>query len=243
MSALAKLLELRGIPTTTIALVRLHMEKINPPRAVWVPSQLGRPLGEPGDKEFQRRVLMQALNLLERTDGPRIHEDFPDDPPGWQDLPGWHPPFQLPSLNPMSSAAEFKAAVEKEIAVLSPYWANAQKTFGRTTVGTSRQSPEAWPQFMTAFLDGALPQGPAGLIEKPALALRFAVDDLKAYYYECAMSDGKTPSSRQVDAWFWRETAAGDLLRALRTTGMESENNALKAVSGRFFVPAPWIEK
>ena len=30
---------------------------------------------------------------------------------------------------------------------------------------------------------------------------------------------------------------------ALRSVGMESENNALKTVSARFFVPAMWIEK
>lgn len=226
-----------------ISLVHLHMEKIGPPRAVWVPAQLGRPLGEPNDKQFQRRILMQTLNLLERKDGPLIHEDFPDDPPGWTDLPDWRPPFELPSPKSMSSSADIRSAVEKEITALAPYWAQAKGRFGRTTVGTSRQQPEAWPQFMTAFLDGKLPQGPAGLIEKPALALRFAVDDIKAYYYECAMSDGKTPASRQVDAWFWSETAAGDLLRGLRTLGMDSDNNALKAVSSRFFVPAMWIEK
>lgn len=243
VSALAKLLELRGIPTTALGLVRLHMEKIRPPRGLWVPFQLGRPLGEPGDKAFQRRVIMQALGLLERTDGPVILEDFPDDPPGWTDLPDWRPPFALPAPAPMNSPAEFRSAVEKEIAALAPHWANAQKAFGRTTVGNSRQPPEAWAAFMTAFLDGKFPPGPTPLLEKPALALRFAVDDLKAYYSECAMSDGKTPASRQVDQWFWHETAAADLLRALRLTGMESELNALKVVSGRFFVPVPWINK
>ena len=63
------MLELKGIPTTTIGLVRPHMDKIGPPRGLWVPFQLGRPLGEPGDKDFQRRVVLQALALLERKDG------------------------------------------------------------------------------------------------------------------------------------------------------------------------------
>jgi hypothetical protein len=75
------------------------------------------------------------------------------------------------------------------------------------------------------------------------LALRFAVDDIKAYYSEAAMSNGKAPASRQVDAWFWHETAAADLIRALRIRGMESDLNAMKVVTTRFFVPAPWIEK
>ena len=243
VSALAKLLELRGIPTTAIGLVRLHMEKIQPPRGLWVPFQLGRPLGEPNDRDFQRRVLKQALGLLERKDGPTISEDFPDDPPGWTEFPGWQAPCALPAHGPLDSSSALRDAVAKEIAALAPDWARARETLGRTTVGNSHQEPEAWPQFMTAFLDGETPSGPTPLLEKPALALRFVVDDIKAYYYECAMSDGKGPASRQVDSWFWHETAAADLLRALRLTGMESDHNAFKTVSGRFFVPVPWIKK
>lgn len=244
MSALAKMLELRGVPTTIIGLVRLHMDKIGPPRGLWTPFQLGRPLGEPGDKDFQRRVLLQALALLERKDGYRVFEEFPDDPPGWQDLPGWRPPFAWQAAATPESPAAYRSAVEKEIATLLPHWKQATKTFGRTTVGNSRLPPEALPEFMTGFLDGEIPLGgPVAFSDKPALALRFAVDDIKAFYSEAAMSDGRTPASRQVDSWFWYETAAADLLRALRLKGMESDLNALKVVSGRFFVPAPWIEK
>jgi hypothetical protein len=244
VSALAKLLELKGIPTTVISLVQVHMDKIGPPRGLWTPFQLGRPLGEPGDAAFQRRVILQALRLLERRDGYRIVEDFPDDPPNWRDVPGWRPPVALPAAQSMATADALRSAVEVEIAALAPHWAEAQERYGRTTVGNSRLPPDAWPEFLTAFLDGDPPiGGPAAFSGKPALALRFAVDDIKAYYYEAAMSDGKAPASRQVDDWFWYETAAADLLRALRVKGMESELNAMKVVSGRFFVPAPWIEK
>lgn len=244
VSALAKLLELKGIPTTAIGLVRVHMDKIGPPRGLWTPFQLGRPLGEPGDADFQRRVILQALRLLERRGGYRIVEDFPDDPPNWRDVAGWRPPFALPASQSTTGADGFRSAVETEIAALAPSWAEAQERYGRTTVGNSRLPPEAWPEFLTGFLDGDPPVGgPAAFSDKPALALRFAVDDIKAYYYEAAMSDGKAPASRQVDDWFWYETAAADLLRALRVKGMESELNALKVVSSRFFVPTPWIEK
>jgi hypothetical protein len=39
-----------------ISLVREHTEKINPPRALWVPFELGRPVGPPDEPAFQRRV-------------------------------------------------------------------------------------------------------------------------------------------------------------------------------------------
>ncbi len=80
MGALAHYLEDKGIPTTQISLIREHTEKIHPPRALWVPFELGRPLGAPEDPVFQRRVLLAALNLLNAVKGP-VLEDFPDEAP------------------------------------------------------------------------------------------------------------------------------------------------------------------
>lgn len=241
MSALAQFIELRGIPTTIVGSIRMHMEKIEPPRGVFAPFQLGRPIGEPEDVAFQRRVLMQALRLLERADGPVILEDFPDDPPGWFDTPGWRPPFNLPPKAQPSSPDEWEKAFAAELALVRPYWENAKARFGRTTVGLSAQPPQAWPQFTAAFLRGELLEGPRPYMS-PTLALRYMVDDIKAVYTEAAQSAGPAPASRQVDAWFWGETVAGGLLRALRTMAMASENNALKTVGSRYFVPTPFVE-
>lgn len=237
------MIELRGVPTVVIGLVRLHMEKIQPPRGLWTPFQLGRPLGEPGDVAFQRRVILQALKLFERNDGPVLLEDFPDDPPGWLDLPGWRPAISLPKPEAQPTPAAWQAALTAEMALIAPHWMKARERRGRTSVGVSGQSPEAWPAFMAAFLDGKLPAGPAPHLVAPALALRFAVDDLKAYYTEATQAAGAAPASRQLDAWFWRETCAGKLLQALRVHAMASENNALQTVGGRFFIPAPWVVK
>ena len=98
------------------------------------------------------------------------------------------------------------------------------------------QPPEAWPAFATSFLDGALPT--VSLHDTPALALRFLADDLKALYGEAVQADGTPPSARQIDTWFWRRTIAGQLLIALRSAASQSDNNALKTVGGRFFVPS-----
>ena len=74
-------MEEEGLPTTQISLVREHTEKIKPPRALWVPFELGRPLGPPNDAAFQKRVLIAALKLLEASGGP-VLEDYPEDAPG-----------------------------------------------------------------------------------------------------------------------------------------------------------------
>jgi hypothetical protein len=74
-----------------------------------------------------------------------------------------------------------------------------------------------------------------------ALSVRFLCDDIKALYGEAAQATGPAPSAMQVDTWFWRQTLVGNLLRALRAVAIESPNNALKTVGGRFFVPTPWV--
>src|ERR1700710_1291848 len=104
------MLEERGLPTTVLALVLPQVEKTRPPRAVMTPFMLGRPLGEPNDAPFQRRVLLQALRLLERTDGPVLLEHFPDDNPSWFDRPDWEPAVAPPRPAAPESAADWEAA-------------------------------------------------------------------------------------------------------------------------------------
>ena len=232
---MAHMLEERGLPTTVLALVLPQVERTRPPRALMLPFMLGRPLGEPNDAPFQRRVLLQALRLLERADGPVLLEQFPDDNPSWLDRPDWVPAVSLPVPGAPRGAAAWEAAFRTELGAVLPVWERFKARFARTTVGLAGQPPEAWPAFATSFLDGALPTVP--LHDTPALALRFLADDLKALYGEAVQADGAPPSARQIDVWFWRQTVAGQLLIALRDVALTSENNALKTVGGRFFVP------
>lgn len=236
------MIEARGIATTVIGLVRPHLEKARPPRALFVPFQLGRPLGEPGDANFQNNILRRALGLLERTDGPVILADFDGDPPGWHEVAGWRPGFHLQVPVPAigSRPGEWAEALREELRQLEPRHERATARRGRTTVGLSRLSVTEWPAFVAAFLGGELPVPPAGL-STSALALRFLCDDMKAYYGEAAQLQPPHPASRQLDQWFWRETVAGGVLQELRRVGMASENNALRTVAGRFFVPAPYV--
>jgi hypothetical protein len=233
------MLEERDLPTTALALVLPQVEKTRPPRALMLPFMLGRPLGEPNDAPFQRRVLLQALRLLERTDGPVLLEHFPEDNPSWFDRPDWVPAVSLPMPVALHGATAWEAAFRTELAAVLPVWERFQSRFGRTTVGLAGQPPEAWPAFATSFMNGALPT--VSLHDTPALALRFLADDLKALYGESVQADGPPPSARQIDQWFWRRTVAGQLLIALRGVALDSENNALKTVGGRFFVPAPYL--
>jgi hypothetical protein len=248
VSALASRIEAKGVATTTIGLVRPHMEKSRPPRGLWVPFQLGRPLGEPEDKSFQRRVLVQALALLERNDGaPVILEDFPDDPPSWTNRSGWQPAVTV-TARPrpaQGDAAGWSAALAAELSEVLPAWEKAKARFGRTMVGVSGQAPQAWAPYAAQFLAGQSPASPVVHLT-PALAVRHLADDLKALYAEAIQAEGAQPSTRQINAWFWgagpgKGTLAADFLRALRLASMDSADNAFKAFGGRFLVPGPYV--
>jgi hypothetical protein len=135
VSALGHYLEDEGIATVAISLIRPQTENTKPPRALWVPFELGRPFGPPGDARFQRRVLLSALRLLERTDGPIIIEDFPDDDPRAQPDPVWQPPCS-PRTAPPSPEA-IAAALDAEIPGLQPAYDRWLARHRRSAVGLS----------------------------------------------------------------------------------------------------------
>jgi hypothetical protein len=227
VSGLAKFLEDEGLATTLIALVRKQAQDVGPPRALWVPFPLGRPFGVPGDAAFQTRVLKAALDLLERDSGP-VLEDFPDDAPEdgiEDDGDGWVCPVSFPKPE-AASEGERLDAVLAEIQELAPWYELSLGRRGRTTVGTSGLKPEAAARFIAHFTeDMATPSPLEGVAV--ADALRLASEDIKAYYFEAATAQPGAGSSKAVLLWFWFETQAALLIRALRDVCVTSEDPAV----------------
>ena len=75
----------------------------------------------------------------------------------------------------------------------------------------------------------------------PILSLRFAADDLKVYVVEAGAASLGKPSSRQLYEWFWKETAAGAALIALRQMLLASDNDRIKLIAGNFLVPPAFV--
>jgi len=223
------MIESHGIATTVVSLIRLHSEKIRPPRALWVPFQLGRPLGSPDEPEFQERVLRQALSLLERRDGPAILKDFPEEEPRSADDPVWRPPFVWPGGT--IDGVELRAELDR----LLPVYREAEAARGRTMVGLSGMTLATAADLAAAALSGALAESPNPALN-PAQALRFAADDLKAAWTEAASLNAK-PSSRQLADWLWERTALGAVLLKIRALALASDVAAFKAVGGSLLVP------
>lgn len=68
----ARAIERAGIPTMTLAVDRDLVEIVRPPRAVYYDGQIGSVAGQPNWPEHQRRVLDEALRLIEPLDQPSV---------------------------------------------------------------------------------------------------------------------------------------------------------------------------
>ncbi len=63
----AAVLEKEGIATVAIQLLRMVAQKVQPPRALFVPFAHGFPLDTPDNPERQHAVIDTALSLLENS--------------------------------------------------------------------------------------------------------------------------------------------------------------------------------
>ena len=239
MGALAHYLEAEGIPTTQISLIREHTEKIRPPRALWVPFELGRPLGAPEDPAFQRRVLLAALSLLEVREGP-VLQDFPDDAPEaafGEALEGWACPVNLTAeISQETDLEKLLSTFKREVTELRPWYDLRLKRRKRTSVAVF--DPFAASELLSGFAAGEMPE----ITEKDlslATALRLAGQDLKAFYFEATMArPGSTsPTSAELSRWFWQETAAGRILMSVKERCLKKADESLRKTGAMLLVP------
>ena len=235
MSALGHYLEEEGVATVAISLIRPQTENTRPPRALWVPFELGRPLGPPSDVAFQKRVLLAALAMLVDGGGPVRIIDFPDDDPRAHADPTWRPPFVLSAHN--SAAGSLASRLQDEVLLLQGTHQRWMTQNDRSTIGLSGLSIVNCASYVADWLSGNAPPSPRGEFSAP-LILRFAVDDLKAYFLEAAAAGTAKPSSRQLGDWLWTETATGSALHALRELLLTQEDERLRLIVANFMVPA-----
>lgn len=217
--------------------MREHTEIIRPPRALWVPFELGRPLGGPGDAALQTRVLTAALELLGRLDGP-VLADYPEDAPAPQPAGSEDgadggilacPVPRRDAGGPPPGPRELLAA---EIAFLRPWYAIALRERGRTTVGVSGLEPEAAASLLADWIEGG---DGAGI---PADLLKLAIDDLRAYCLEAGGAQpGGAGDGARLERWYWWETAVGRALREAQPQALASADAALRFMAKVLMIP------
>jgi len=238
VGGLSHYLEQEGLATTQISLIREHSETIKPPRALWVPFELGRPLGVPNDPAFQGRVLLAALKLLEAPSGP-VLIDFPEEAPA--SAPQAEPlacPISLPQeQEDLGSDEGLRQAFLREVGQMTIWHREAEKKRGRTTYGASGLEPMAAARFLAGFLDGGAPPNPRNDLSLPSLA-KLASEDIKALYLEAvtARPGGAADSAGLMD-WFFGQCAAGRLFLRLREVMGASTDPETRLLGKKLMVP------
>ena len=222
--------------TTSISLIREQSEAVNPPRALWVPYALGRPLGSASDPEFQKDVMRAAFELLETAAGPTI-ADYAVEAPEEAGPGQWACPLSLPAPDEDTYSARLKA----EVARLAPWSAETRSARGRTLFGATGATPDQVSEVAAALGaiadSGNLTDVPESDIdwafEMPWL-VRHLADDLRTFYHEAvaAQPGPAAPNHDALTEWIFGGTALGETLQVIAQHLTVDDSPVAKLVRG-----------
>lgn len=224
---IARVFEEAGLPTVGVALVREHAERVKPPRVLAVPFPFGMAFGWPKDADLQLRVLRSALALLPMDETP-VLAVWPEEETG---------SVELLQASRAASAAPPDENATDEVARLRPYYERwVEDNRGRTAVGLSRVSARRFRALVRFLYDYERMEGEADTDERPsdlrlAQFVRYAVDDLKAFYYEARMAQRPGVDRADLHRWFWEQTEGGRLVAAVAARMNASEDPGERAIA------------
>jgi hypothetical protein len=134
----------------------------------------------------------------------------------------WSCALPLPPLEPAATPAEaLVQSVLQEAGNLAPWYAESVRRRGRTTFGVSGLTADRMDEiaeYLARMSAGEDPAPPEGLADPLPGAIRYMVDDVKAYYMEAANEQpgAPPPGGVRMWRWFYHETRMGLLLYDLR---------------------------
>ena len=213
MCTLAHVFEAAGMATVVLASNRSVAERMHPPRVLYCEFPLGRPLGRPQDPAFQRDVILQALALLERPEGPVLVD---------------HPEVIEETSEAMSCAipAGYDPTVSAAVAEargLRKAYDRATAKAGVTSVGRVVDAdavPDAL-EVLQRLADGEHWRD----VAIPGKNTTATVHDVRTYYEEAALElvEGPPPEGRAAEEWFYEHTEAGRTVMAARAAIKQSD--------------------
>lgn len=221
--------------------MRENTEQMQLPRFLWVPFELGRPFGAPGQPDFQRRVLRATLELLERDDGPVILEDFPDDAPAVKtsaDAEGWSCPI---SFHPQTDCdAELVRETLAEIEQLAPWHEVYVTERGRSAPPACELTHEEVIRGLGTLAEGLVPlEVPTDLPVQEWV--RLGCDDIHTWYLEAAQGQPGRAQSSELQEWFWRQTAFARLIAGAARYFVQSQEPGHPMFGRRVMVPRVYM--
>jgi hypothetical protein len=94
----ARFLEEYGFSTVTLTMTPEFHREIGIPRVAGIEYPYGRAIGQVGDPEGQKAVLLEALSVFEKADEPGQVFDLPFTWPEEPKKTAWHPPEISPII-------------------------------------------------------------------------------------------------------------------------------------------------
>ena len=119
--------------------------------------------------------------------------------------------------------------VEDEIRELRSWYELGVERRGRTTVGLSPVSVDESAKLIARYVKEPEPHqvsDPAGTRN----SLRWWSSDLKSYYWEAMTAQPGDDPAGQLEDWFWKQTAAGELLLQLREKCLEHDTEEIRDI-------------
>ena len=171
-------------------------------------------------------------------------EDFPEDAPAsTEEITTLACPINfVQNVVDITETESLCAAFKREMVSIRPWYDLAVGKHGRTTVGVSGIDLDAIGDFICSFVSDVEPKNPRDDMSL-AYTLKFAADDLKAYYFEgiTAQPGQESASGQVLSDWFWEDTVAGKVLLAVREVCKESEDGLLRTVGRALIAPSKVI--
>ncbi len=213
-----------------------------------MPFPLGRPLGVADDPEFQTDVLRSALRLFETATEPTI-ADFPREAPDGNGDGVWACSIAMPEPD----VSDLESALRREVDLLTPWYEETRRHRGRTTIGMSGATPEQIDAVVSLVVACAQGEGfsdiPAAAsepnwIHRMPMLLRYAVEDLRAFYQEAVTSRPGTspPSQHDMHTWIFEQTALGQALLQIGHRIAEVGDQPLLMMRGFIIPEGFWID-
>lgn len=205
MSVLAHVFEAAGLATVALGSIRKQIEAAAPPRGLWCDFPLGRPLGKPGDPDFQHRVLRAAFSLLQASEPVLAEFDEAIFDDGEAILTCPLPPRHDPDAHPaIDEARGLLAAYNRGIAM-------SDGRFGAGRVIMAEDIPAAIETFIR--ISEGTPWAEAGI---PGLPMRVS-HDIRSYYETAALAMiDHAPAAWASTRWFFNQTETGKVMIAAR---------------------------
>ncbi len=124
---------------------------------------------------------------------------------------------------------------------IAPWYELAVNQRRRTTVGVSELDILDAGRFLIDFIEDPSAPSPRPEVEVGPM-LKYACEDLKAFYSEAASAQPGMSASLTVENWLWNETVLGKLLWNFRESNLDHPDAYTRYLAQRSLIPDRQIQ-